>query len=97
MSGVEVIGMVWDSCDIFLIEVCNEVQVYYLNVIDNKQLIFVIGEVGCGKIWISVVKVVEVLIYKDVDRIIVICFVLQVDEDFGFLLGDIVEKFVFYF
>ncbi|MCL6394546.1 phosphate starvation-inducible protein PhoH, partial [Pectobacterium atrosepticum] len=97
MGGVEAIGMARDSRDTSPVKARNEAQAHYLNAIDSKQLIFATGEAGCGKTWISAAKAAEALIHKDVERIIVTRPVLQADEDLGFLLGDIAEKFAPYF
>ncbi|KEY58083.1 phosphate starvation-inducible protein PhoH [Serratia sp. DD3] len=97
MGGVESIGMARDCRDNSTIEARTEAQAHYLSAIENKQLIFAVGEAGCGKTYISAAKAADALIHKEVERIIVTRPVLQADEDLGFLPGDISEKFAPYF
>lgn len=97
MGGIETIGMARDSRDTSVIEARTEAQAHYLSAIERKQLIFAIGEAGCGKTFICAAKAAEALIHKEIDRIIVTRPVLQADEDLGFLPGDIAEKFAPYF
>lgn len=97
MGGVESIGMARDSRDTSRIHARTEAQAHYLSAIESKRLIFVIGEAGCGKTFLSAVKAADALIHKEVERIIVTRPVLQAAEDLGFLPGDIAEKFAPYF
>ncbi|ACS85359.1 phosphate starvation-inducible protein PhoH [Musicola paradisiaca] len=97
LGGIESIGMARESRDTSLIEARNLAQEYYLSAIENKQLIFATGEAGCGKTFLSTAKAAEALLHKEVEKIIVTRPVLQVEEDLGFLPGDIAEKFAPYF
>lgn len=75
----------------------NGSQARYINALHNKPLVFATGEAGCGKTYISTVFACEMLLSKDVDRIIVTRPVLSADEDLGYLPGDMSEKFAPYF
>ncbi len=97
MSGLDAIGMARDCRDSAPLMARNKTQEEYIHAIETKQLVFAVGEAGCGKTWISVAKAADALINKDIDRIIVTRPVLQAEEDLGFLPGDITAKFAPYF
>lgn len=62
----------------------------------KNDIIFGIGLVGIGKIYLVVVMVVVVFKWGEVEWIILIWLVVEVGESFGFLLGDFKEKVDFY-
>ncbi|MCC8375694.1 MULTISPECIES: phosphate starvation-inducible protein PhoH [Photorhabdus] len=97
LGGVEVIGMARDKRDTSEILPRTETQRRYMRAINYKKLIIASGEAGCGKTFISTAMAADALINKEIDRIIVTRPVLQVDEDLGFLPGDMAEKFAPYF
>lgn len=59
-------------------------------------MLFVIGFVGLGKIYIVIVFVVCFLKNKEIKKIILSCLVVEVGEKFGFLFGDMKDKIDFY-
>lgn len=97
MGGINAIGMAREARDYTQVVARNLPQSQYLLAIQNRKLIFAVGEAGCGKTWISAAKAADALINKEVERIIVTRPVLQADEDLGFLPGDMSEKFAPYF
>lgn len=96
-AHVEQIGMAKEKRDTRPIKAKNDNQQTYINAIDSKALIFATGSAGCGKTWLSSAKAAELLVAKEIERIIVTRPVLSADEDLGFLPGDISEKFAPYF
>lgn len=64
--------------------------------VEFNDVVFVVGLVGMGKIYMVVVLVVCVLKNKVVKKIILMCLVVEVGESFGFLFGDLKEKIDFY-
>lgn len=61
-----------------------------------NDFVFGIGLVGIGKMYLVVVKVVYVLKNGYIKKIILIRFVVEVGESFGFFSGDFKEKVDFY-
>lgn len=62
-----------------------------------NDVVFVIGFVGMGKIYIVVVLVVKVFKNWMVKKIIFIRLAVEVGESLGFFFGDFKEKVDFYF
>lgn len=69
-------------------------QKQYLEYLNNKKndLIVVIGPAGTGKTMFACLKAVESLRKNDVNKIILTRPVVPVEEDIGFLPGNIVKK-----
>lgn len=59
-------------------------------------LVFGVGFVGIGKMYLVVVYVVVVFKKGLVKKLVLIRLVVEVGEFFGFLLGDLKEKVDFY-
>lgn len=68
----------------------NQVQ-YIVNIFDY-DIIFGVGLVGMGKIYLVVVVVVDVLECQEICCILLICLVVEVGEKLGFLFGDLSQK-----
>lgn len=96
-QNVEAIGLAKEPRDKTPLEARNASQEKYLEALRTKSLIFATGDAGCGKTFLATAMACNLLIAKDVERIIVTRPVLQADEDLGFLPGDISEKFAPYF
>ena len=67
-------------------------QQNYLCAIDAKNVIFGIGPAGTGKTYLAVVKAVEALKTRAVERIILSRPAVEAGERLGFLPGDMKEK-----
>ena len=67
-------------------------QQNYLCAIDAKNVIFGIGPAGTGKTYLAVVKAVEALKTRAVERIILARPAVEAGERLGFLPGDMKEK-----
>ena len=67
-------------------------QQNYLCDIDAKNVIFGIGPAGTGKTYLAVVKAVEALKTRGVERIILSRPAVEAGERLGFLPGDMKEK-----
>ena len=70
----------------------SETQQDYLRAIDAKDVIFGIGPAGTGKTYLAVVKAVEALKTRGVERIILSRPAVEAGERLGFLPGDMKEK-----
>lgn len=62
----------------------------------NNIIVFGIGFVGIGKIYLVMVMVVYYFKKKEVSKIIFIRLVVEVGEKLGFLFGDLQIKVDFY-
>lgn len=69
----------------------QEEYVTYLNNPDTKIVISV-GPAGCGKTLFACQKAIMQLKSEEIDRIIITRPVVSVDEEIGFLPGDIIKK-----
>jgi len=69
-------------------------QKQYVDYLNNKKndLILVIGPAGSGKTMFACLKAIESLRKNDVNKIILTRPVVPVEEDIGFLPGNIVKK-----
>ena len=68
-------------------------ETYVLNLNDpTKMIIFAIGPAGTGKTMLAVQWAIDQLKYGDASKIIITRPAVSVDEDHGFLPGDINEK-----
>jgi phosphate starvation-inducible PhoH-like protein len=68
-------------------------ETYLLKLNDpQKMIVFAIGPAGTGKTMLAVQWAVDQLKYGDVDKIIVTRPAVSVDEEHGFLPGDLNEK-----
>lgn len=69
----------------------QEEYVTYLNNVDTKIIISV-GPAGCGKTLFACQKAIMQLKSEEIDKIIITRPVVSVDEEIGFLPGDIIKK-----
>ncbi len=68
-------------------------ETYLLKLNDQqKMIIFAIGPAGTGKTMLAVQWAIDQLKYGDIDRIIITRPAVSVDEDHGFLPGDLQQK-----
>jgi len=68
-------------------------ETYLLKLNDSqKKIIFAIGPAGTGKTMLAVQWAVDQLKYGDADKIIITRPAVSVDEEHGFLPGDLNEK-----
>ena len=68
-------------------------ETYLLKLNDpNKMIVFAIGPAGTGKTMLAVQWAVDQLKYGDADKIIITRPAVSVDEEHGFLPGDLNEK-----
>lgn len=79
-----------------IIVVCMLIQDVYICFMDWVDLIFGIGLVGMGKMFLVVVYVVVFLECGDVVCLILLCLVVEVGEWLGFLFGEMKDKVDFY-
>lgn len=70
----------------------NDKQSYYLQKMQEKDVIFAIGAAGTGKTYLAVAMAVKLFLEKKVDRIILSRPAIEAGERLGFLPGDMKEK-----
>lgn len=67
-------------------------QSKYLKAMEKFDIVFGIGPAGTGKTYLAVVKAVNALKNKEVDRIVLVRPAVEAGEKLGFLPGDLQEK-----
>lgn len=67
-------------------------QQEYIDLIENKHIVFATGSAGSGKSFLAIAKAVEALQKGAVTRIILIRPVVEAGEKLGFLPGTYMEK-----
>lgn len=70
----------------------NEKQKQYIRLIRDKIIVFATGEAGTGKSYIPTSLALQELKAEKIEKIIITRPIVQVDEDLGFLPGDLYEK-----
>ena len=70
----------------------SKLQNTYLEILQNKQIIFAIGPAGTGKTFLAVAAAVSQLLENKYDRIILSRPAVEAGEKLGFLPGDLKEK-----
>ena len=70
----------------------NIAQQMYVDALYTKRLVFAVGPAGTGKSYLTVLRAIEALRNGEVSKILVSRPAVSVDEDHGFLPGDINEK-----
>jgi phosphate starvation-inducible PhoH-like protein len=72
----------------------NITQSKYINTLNDQSqhIIFAVGPAGTGKTMIAVHKAIEAFKNKEVDKIVITRPAVSVDEEHGFLPGDLIEK-----
>lgn len=58
----------------------------------NNKIIVANGPAGCGKTWLACTYAINQLKYKQIEKLVVTRPIISVDEDLGFLPGDINKK-----
>ena len=71
----------------------NEKQQRYINAIKNFDVTFGLGPAGTGKSWIATAIAAEMLQSGGIDKIVVTRPAVESEEEFGFLPGELSEKF----
>ncbi len=72
-------------------------QERYIQIMEQKSVVFSIGPAGTGKTYLAVAKAVDWYHRRLVDKIILVRPVVETGETLGFLPGDILEKVDPYF
>ncbi len=67
-------------------------QYDYVEMINNKDVVFGIGPAGTGKTYLAVVMAIKYLREKKVSRIVLTRPAVEAGENLGFLPGDLQEK-----
>ncbi len=72
-------------------------QKKYIKSIEKNDIIFSLGPAGTGKTFLAIAMGLNLLLNKDVDRIVLTRPVVEAGENLGFLPGDIHQKVNPYF
>jgi phosphate starvation-inducible PhoH-like protein len=75
------------------LEAQTEAQAHYLMALGDSQLIFAIGPAGTGKTYVASAFAADLLQAKSIERIIITRPNVEVGAGFGFLPGDLKEKY----
>ena len=67
-------------------------QAYYIQAMQQKELVFGVGPAGTGKTYLAVAQAVSLLLEGKIDRIILSRPAVEAGEHLGFLPGDMKEK-----
>lgn len=78
------------------LEAQTEAQGHYICALQSSQLIFAIGPAGTGKTYVASCYAAEQLISKQIERIIITRPNVEVGTGFGFLPGELEEKYAPY-
>ena len=70
----------------------SKMQNSYLEILQEKQIIFAVGPAGTGKTFLAVAAAVSQLLKSKFDRIILSRPAVEAGEKLGFLPGDLKEK-----
>lgn len=70
----------------------NTAQETYVDALMEKRMVFAVGPAGTGKTMLAVVRAIQALRAREVDRIILTRPAVSVDEKHGFLPGTLNEK-----
>ena len=70
----------------------SKLQNTYLELLQNKQIVFAIGPAGTGKTFLAVAAAVSQLLENKFDRIILSRPAVEAGEKLGFLPGDLKDK-----
>ena len=75
----------------------NKTQGVYMKCINNATITFSKGPAGTGKTYIAASMAAEALKRNEIEKIIITRPAVEAEEEFGFLPGDLDEKFAPYF
>jgi len=67
-------------------------QRYYIEAIQEKDVVFAVGVAGTGKTYLAVAMAVQALMQKQVNRIVLARPAVEAGEKLGFLPGDLQDK-----
>jgi phosphate starvation-inducible PhoH-like protein len=70
----------------------SAMQRRYIEMIQDKDIVFGIGPAGTGKTYLAVAMAVQALMQKQVDRIVLARPAVEAGEKLGFLPGDLQDK-----
>ena len=72
----------------------NANQVTYINILNDwrQHIVFAIGPAGTGKTMLAVHKAIEAFKENKIEKIVITRPAVSVDEEHGFLPGDLIEK-----
>lgn len=74
----------------------TEVQAHYLSALGEYQLVFAIGPAGTGKTYVASAYAADLLQSKAIERIIITRPNVEVGTGFGFLPGELEDKYAPY-
>lgn len=78
------------------LEAQTEAQGHYMCALESSQLIFAIGPAGTGKTYVASAFAADLLQSKDIEQIIITRPNIEVGAGFGFLPGELEEKYAPY-
>lgn len=78
------------------LEAQTEAQAHYLMALGDSQLIFAIGPAGTGKTYVASAFAADLLQAKAIEKIIITRPNVEVGSGFGFLPGELEEKYAPY-
>lgn len=99
----EVVEQLWASADYrptrdsSEIKAKTEAQGHYILAIKSKTLTIGAGPAGTGKTWIAAAMAAQMIMDKQVERLIITRPAVEAVEELGFLPGEIDQKFAPYF
>lgn len=78
------------------LEAQTEAQGHYICALQDSELVFAIGPAGTGKTYVAATYAAEQLAFKKIERIIITRPNVEVGTGFGFLPGELEEKYAPY-
>ena len=78
------------------LQAMTEAQGHYLSALNSSQLVFAIGPAGTGKTYVASAFAADLLQAKAIDKIIITRPNVEVGTGFGFLPGELEEKYAPY-
>lgn len=78
------------------LEAMTEAQGHYICALQSSELIFAVGPAGTGKTYVAATYAAEELTSKRIERIVITRPNVEVGAGFGFLPGEIEEKYAPY-
>lgn len=74
------------------LEAKTPAQGSYINAIDTYDLVFAKGPAGTGKTFVAAAKAAELMLAKQINKIIITRPAVGAEEEYGFFPGDLDEK-----
>lgn len=75
------------------LEAKTEAQGHYILAIEQSKIIFGLGPAGTGKTYIAATMAIDALMDKQTERLIITRPAVEAGEEFGFLPGNLEEKY----